>query len=94
MMFICFKKLTSRQRISKGSPPNGGGGCFLNPEGNRSRGVGIVCNVYRDFEDLEVKRDFDGRFINLKLSIHDWQLQIMCISQPAIVMKQAAVRIL
>ena len=56
-----------------------GGPCFWNPVGNRSRGVGIVCNVSLDFEDLEVKRDFDGRLINLKLSIHDWQLQIMCI---------------
>ena len=56
-----------------------GGPCFWNPEGNRSRGVGIVCNVSLDFEDLEVKRDFDGRLINLKLSTHDWQLQIMCI---------------
>ena len=29
-----------------------------------------------------VKRDFDGRLINLKLSIHDWQLQTMCIYAP------------
>ena len=56
-----------------------GGPCFWGPGGNRSRGVGIVCNVSLDFEDLEVKRDFDGRLINLKLPIHDWQLQIMCI---------------
>ena len=57
--------------------------CFWGPGGNRSRGVGIVCNVSLDFEDLEVKRDFDGRrLINLKLSIHDWQLQIMCIYAP------------
>ena len=35
-----------------------------------SRGVGIFYNVSLDFEDLEVKRDFDGRLINLKLSIH------------------------
>ena len=58
------------------------GGCSWNPGGNKSRGVGIVCNVSLDFEDLEVKRDFDGRLINLKLSIHDWQLQIMCIYAP------------
>ena len=25
MIFICFKKLTFRQRISRGGPPNGGG---------------------------------------------------------------------
>ena len=56
--------------------------CFWNPGGNRSRGVEIVCNVSLDFEDLEVKRDFDGRLINLKLSIHNWQLQIMCIYAP------------
>ena len=60
----------------------GGGGCFWNPGGNRSKGVGIICNVSLHFEDLEVKRDFDGRLINLKLSIHDWQLQIMCIYAP------------
>ena len=60
----------------------GGGACFWNPGGNKSRGVGIVCNVSLDSEDLEVKRDFDGRLINLKLSIHDWQLQIMCINAP------------
>ena len=71
-----------RPRISRGGQPNGGGACFWNPGGNRSRGVGIVCNVSLDFEDLEVKRDFDGRLINLKLSIHYWQLQIMCIYAP------------
>ena len=58
------------------------GPCFWNPGGNRSRGVGIVCNVFLDFEDLEVKGDFDGRLINLKQSIHDWQLKIMCIYAP------------
>ena len=78
MIFICFKKLTFRPKILRGGPPNGGP-CFWNLGGNRSRGVGIVCNVSLDFEDLEVKRDFNGRLINLKLSIHDWQLQIMCI---------------
>ena len=59
-----------------------GSPCFWNPGGNRSRGVGIVCNVSLDFEHLEVKRDFDGHLINLKLSIHDWQLQIVCIYAP------------
>ena len=44
--------------------------------------VGLVCNVSLDFEDLEVKRDFHGRLINVKLSLHDWQLQIMCIYAP------------
>ena len=34
-----------------------GGPCFWGPGGSRSRGVGIVCNVSLDFEDLEVKRD-------------------------------------
>ena len=38
------------------------GACFWNPGGNRSRGVGLVCNVSLDFEDLGVKRDFHGRF--------------------------------
>ena len=57
----------------------GGGSCFWSPEGNRSRGVG---NVSLDFEDLEFKRDVDGRLINLKLSIHDWQHQIMCSYAP------------
>ena len=60
----------------------GGGGCLWNPGGNRSRGVGLVCNVSLDFEDLEVKRDFHGRLINVKLSLHDWQFQIMCIYAP------------
>ena len=62
----------------------GGGGraCFWNPGGNRSRGVGLVCNVSLDFEDLEVKRGFHGRLINVKLSLHDWQFQIMCIYAP------------
>ena len=59
-----------------------GGSCFWGPGGNRSRGVGIVCNVSLNFENLEVKGDFDGRLINLKPSIHDWQLQIMCIYAP------------
>ena len=58
------------------------GPCFWNPGGNRSRGVGIVCNVSLDFEALDVKRDFDGPLINLKLSIHNWQLQIICIYAP------------
>ena len=44
--------------------------------------MGIVCNVSLDFEDLEVEKDFDDRFINLKLSIHNWQLQIMCVYAP------------
>ena len=53
--------------------------CFWNPGGNKSRGVGIVCNVSLDLEDLEVKRVFHGRLINVKLSLHDWQFQIICI---------------
>ena len=56
-----------------------GAPCFWNPGGNKSRGVGIVCNVSLDFEDLEVKRDFHGRLINVKLSLRNWQFQIMCI---------------
>ena len=62
----------------------GGGGraCFWNPGGNRSRGVGLVCNVSLDFEDLEVRTDFHGRLINVKLSLHDWQFQIICIYGP------------
>ena len=55
---------------------------FKSPGGNRSRGVGLVCSVSLDFEDLEVKRDFHGRLIIVKLSLHDWQLQIMCIYAP------------
>ena len=70
-----------RLRISRCGPPSGGP-CFWGPGGNRSRGVEIVCNVSLDFEDLEVKRDFGGRLINLKLSIHDWQFQIMYIYAP------------
>ena len=54
-----------------------GGPCFWNPGGNKSRGVGIVCNVSLDFEDLEVKRDFHGRLISVKLSLHDWKFQIL-----------------
>ena len=66
------------------SDPLNGGLCFWNSGGNKSRGVGIqiVYNVSLDFEDLEVRRDFDGRLINLKLSLHDWQFQIMCIYAP------------
>ena len=56
--------------------------CFWSPGDNRSSDVGTVCNVSFDFEDLEVKGDFGGHLINLKLSIHDWQLQIMCIYAP------------
>ena len=52
---------------------------FWNPGGNKSRGVGILCNVSLDFEDLEVRRDFYGRLINVKLSLHDWKFQIMCV---------------
>ena len=42
-----------------------GGPCFWNPGGNKSRGVGIVCNVSLGFEDLEVKRDMYGPLINV-----------------------------
>ena len=62
--------------------PNGGWGCFWNPGGNKSRGVRIVCNVSLDSEYLEVKRDFYGRLINVKLSLHDSHFQIMCIYAP------------
>ena len=67
-----------RLRISKGGPPSGGP-CFWNPGGNKSRGVGIVCNVSLDFEDLGVRRNFDGRVISVKLSLHNWKFQIMCV---------------
>ena len=60
----------------------GGGPCFWNPGGNKSRGVGILCNVSLHFEDLEVKRDFYGRLVNVKLSLHDWKFQIMCVYAP------------
>ena len=59
-----------------------GGPCFWSPGGNKSRGVGIVCNVSLGFEDLGVKRDMHGRLINVKLSLHDWKLQIMCVYAP------------
>ena len=59
-----------------------GGPCFWNPGGNKSRGVGIVCNVSLDFEGLEIKRDFYGRMINVKLFLHGWKFQIMCIYAP------------
>ena len=69
-----------RLKISRRGLPNGGPApCFWNSGGNRSRGVGLVCNVSLDFEDLEVKRDFHGRLINVKLSLHNWQFQI-CVS--------------
>ena len=44
--------------------------------------MGIVCNVSLGFEDLEVKRDMYGRLINVKLSLHDWKFQIMCVDAP------------
>ena len=44
--------------------------------------MGIVYNVSLDFEDLEVRRDFHGRLMNVKVSLHDWQFQIMCIYAP------------
>ena len=50
--------------------PNGGP-CFWSPGDNKSRSVGIGCNVSLEFEDIEVKRDFHGRLINVKLSLHD-----------------------
>ena len=59
-----------------------GGPCFWCPGGNKSRGVGIVCNVSLDFEDLEVRRDFYGRMINVKLSLHGWIFQVMCVYAP------------
>ena len=31
---------------------------------------GQFCNIFLDFEDLEVKRDFHGRLINVKVSLH------------------------
>ena len=62
--------------------PNGGGPCFWSPGGNKSRGVGIVCNVSLDFEDLEVKGDMYGRLVNVKLSLHGWIFQIMCVYAP------------
>ena len=81
MTFSCFRKLTSRLRISRHGPPNGGP-CFWSPGGNKSRGVGIVCNVSLGFEELEVKRDLHGHLINVKLSLHDWVFQIMCVHAP------------
>ena len=83
-----FKKLTFRSRILRAGPPNRGGGggegspCFWNLGDNRSRGVGIACNVSLDIEDHEVKKNFHGHLIDLKLSIHDWQLLSMCIYAP------------
>ena len=56
-----------------------GGPCFWSPGGNKSRGVGIVCNVSLAFEDLEVKGDLYGHLVNVKLSLHDWKFQIMCV---------------
>ena len=44
--------------------------------------MGIACNVSLGFEDLEVKRDMYGRLINVKLSLHDWKFQIMCVYAP------------
>ena len=58
------------------------GPCFWNPGGNKSRGVGILCNVSLGFEDLEVKRDFYDRLVNVKLSIQDWKFQVMCVYAP------------
>ena len=59
-------------RILRRDMPNGGP-CFWSPSDNKSRIniVGIGCNVSLDFEDIEVKRDFHGRLINVKLSLHD-----------------------
>ena len=59
-----------------------GGPCFWSLGGNKSRGVGIVCNVSLAFEELEVKRDLYGRLVNVKLSLHDWKFQIMCVYAP------------
>ena len=59
-----------------------GGPCFWSSGGNKSRGVGIVCNISLAFEDLEVKRDLYGRLVNVKLSLHDWKFQIMCVYAP------------
>ena len=61
-----------------------GGPCFWSPGGNKSRGMGILCNVSLDFEDLEVKRDMYGRLVNVKLSLHGWIFQIMCVYAPKI----------
>ena len=44
--------------------------------------MGIVCNVSLDFEDLEVRRDMYGRLVNVKLSLHGWIFQIMCVYAP------------
>ena len=59
-----------------------GGPCFWSPGGNKSRGVGIVCNISLDFEDLGVKRDMHGHLVNVRLSVHGWKFQIMCVSAP------------
>ena len=40
---------------------------------------GILCNVSLGFEDLEVRRDFYGCLVNVKLSLHDWKFQVMCV---------------
>ena len=74
MIFSCFKKLMSRLKILRHGPPNGGP-CFWSLGGNKSRGVGIVCNASLAFEDLEIKRDFHGHLINVKLSRHDWKFR-------------------
>ena len=44
--------------------------------------MGIVCNVSLEFEDLEVKRDMYGRLVNVRLSLHGWEFQIMCVYAP------------
>ena len=65
MISSCFKKLIFRLRILQHGRPNGGP-CFWSPGGNKSKGVGIVCNVSLNFEDLEVKRDMCGHLVNAK----------------------------
>ena len=65
-----------------GGGGGGGGGLLLESRWQQIQRCGDVCNVSLDFEDLEVKRDFYGRMINVKLSLHDWQFQIMCIYAP------------
>ena len=69
--FFLFQETHVQTEDIEGWSAEWGGPSFWNPGGNKSRGVGIVCNVSLDFEELEVKRDFDGRVINVRLSLHD-----------------------
>ena len=65
-LFLLQETHIQTEDIEAWSAKWGEGACFWNPGGNKSRGMGIVCNVSLDFEDLEGQERFSWSFDQCK----------------------------